>query len=270
MTQCCNRNFKHRHTPEGIITLHSKEDFEGMRRAGRLAAQVLDFIQPHIKAGITTEAIDQLCHQFILDSGAIPAPLGYLGFPKSVCTSINQVVCHGIPENKHLFSGDIINVDVTVIVEGWHGDTSRTFFVGTPSPQAQKLVDITYDAFVKSIQMVKPGITLGDIGHRIQTIVEKNGFSVVRDYCGHGIGKEFHAAPSVLHFGKPGTGIVLEPGMFLTIEPMVNAGRPETKVLSDGWTVVTKDKSLSAQFEHTLAVTENGFEIFTLSENRSF
>ncbi len=260
---CCQEKKHHIHTADGVVLLHGPEAFEGMRRAGRLAAQVLDFIEPFIKPGVTTAELDRRCHDFIITSGAIPAPLGYRGFPKSICTSINHVVCHGIPEEKHLSSGDIINVDVTVIVDGWHGDTSRTFFVGKPLPRAQKLVDVTYQAMWAGIEAVRPGVTLGDIGHQIQKTVEKKGYSVVEDYCGHGIGQKFHTAPTVLHFGRPGQGLTLQPGMFFTIEPMVNLGRPETRLLSDGWTAVTRDKSLSAQFEHTLAVTNDGYEVFT-------
>jgi methionyl aminopeptidase len=236
-----------------------------MGQAGRLAAQVLDFIGPYVQPGVTTEELDRLCHDFILQAGAIPAPLGYKGFPKSICTSVNHVICHGIPGAYSLLPGDIINIDVTVILKGWHGDTSRMFGVGTPSPLAQKLMDVTYDAMMAGIEVVKPGATLGDVGHAIQSLAEKQGFSVVRDFCGHGIGREFHTAPSVLHFGKPGKGLVLEPGMFMTIEPMINQGRAEARILKDGWTAITRDKSLSAQFEHTLGVTETGFEIFTLS-----
>lgn len=265
MVDCCQRKTPHVHSPEGIIWLHNAEDFQGMRNAGRLAARTLDFIQPYVKPGMTTDGLNTLCHEFIVQAGAIPAPLGYRGFPKSICASINHVVCHGIPGTKHLMSGDIINIDVTVILDGWHGDTSRTFFVGKPLPRTQKLVDVTYEALMAGIDVVKPGATLGDIGHVIQTVAERSGFSVVEDYCGHGIGKEFHTSPTVLHFGKSGEGLVLQPGMFFTIEPMINAGKPETKLLADGWTAVTRDKSLSAQFEHTIGVTTSGHEIFTLA-----
>jgi methionyl aminopeptidase len=242
-----------------------------MRKAGKLAAQTLDFIAPYIKVGATTGELNDLCHQFIIDHGAVPAPLGYIGspkvmpFPKSICTSVNHVVCHGIPGEKKLMDGDILNIDVTVILDGWHGDTSRMFCAGKPGLRAAKLIDITYEAMMRGIETVRPGSTLGDIGHAIQTVVEKNGFSVVRDFCGHGVGKEFHTAPSVLHYGKPGHGLVLKEGMFFTIEPMVNGGRYDVKILADGWTAVTRDKSLSAQFEHSLGVTANGYEIFTLS-----
>ncbi|MCB1556647.1 MAG: type I methionyl aminopeptidase, partial [Alphaproteobacteria bacterium] len=225
------------------IVLHSAADFEGMRRAGRLAAETLDMITPHVVPGVTTEALDDLCRAFIEDRGAIPAPLNYKGFPKSICTSINHVVCHGIPGPKKLVNGDIVNIDVTVILDGWHGDTSRMFFVGDRiNRKAERLVSVTYDAMMAGIEAVRPGARLGDIGHAIQTLAEKERFSVVRDFCGHGLGKVFHTAPSVLHYGEPGTGTVLEPGMFFTIEPMINTGTWETKVLSDGWTAVTRDR----------------------------
>ena len=254
-----------KYSPDGI-ELHPADDFAGMRRAGKLAAEVLDFITPHVLPGVATEALDKLCHDYIVKHNAIPAPLGYKGFPKSICTSINHVVCHGIPSDKKLADGDIVNIDVTVIVDGWHGDTSRMYLVGDKVPvKARKLVDVTYDAMMAGIEAVKPGATLGDIGEAIQTVAEAARFSVVRDFCGHGIGKIFHCNPSVLHYGERGDGPVLEPGMFFTIEPMINAGKWETKVLDDGWTAVTRDRSLSAQFEHTIAVTDNGFEIFTLS-----
>lgn len=236
-----------------------------MRVAGRLAAECLDMITPHVQPGVTTEALDRLCHQFILDHGAIPACLGYRGYPKATCISINHVVCHGIPGERVLVDGDILNIDVTVIVDGWYGDTSRMYVAGTPSTKARLLMDVTYESLMRGIAAVKPGATLGDVGHAIQSYVEKNRFSVVRDFCGHGIGKTFHAAPNVLHFGKPGDGVVLKPGMFFTIEPMVNAGRYDVKILDDGWTAVTRDRSLSAQYEHMIGVTEEGCEIFTLS-----
>ena len=237
-----------------------------MRRAGRLSAQVLDFITPHVVPGVTTAALDKLCHDFILDHGAIPAPLNYRGFPKSICTSINHVVCHGIPGDKRLQDGDTLNIDITVILDGWHGDTSRMFHVGDKVKlKARRLAEVTYDAMMRGIDVVRPGATLGDIGHAIQTFAEQRRFAVVRDFCGHGIGQVFHDAPSVLHYGRAGSGLVLRQGMFFTVEPMINAGRYEVKVLSDGWTAVTKDRSLSAQFEHTIAVTADGFEIFTLS-----
>ena len=248
------------------IELHDAAGFEGMRKAGKLAAQTLDMITDHVRPGVTTEDLDELCHEFILKHDAIPAPLNYKGFPKSICTSINHVVCHGIPEDKKLREGDIVNIDVTVIVDGWHGDTSRMYLAGEKIPvKARKLIDVTYDSMMAGIEAVKPGATLGDIGHAIQEVAEGQRFSVVRDFCGHGLGKVFHAPPSVMHYGHPGTGPVLEPGMFFTIEPMINAGHFSTKVLQDGWTAVTRDRSLSAQFEHSLAVTDDGFEIFTLS-----
>lgn len=251
------------------IKLHSPEDFQSMRVAGRLAALTLDFIAPHVVPGISTGDLDRLCHNFIVDHGAIPAPLNYKGFPKSICTSVNHVVCHGIPsDEKILKNGDILNIDVTVIVDGWHGDTNRTFPVGRISKQAERLVEVTYEAMMRGIQAIKPGATLGDIGHAIQSYTENFGYSVVRDFCGHGIGQVFHAAPNVVHYGKPGTGLVLETGMFFTIEPMINTGKFAVTILNDGWTAVTRDRSLSAQFEHTLGVTENGYEIFTLSPTK--
>jgi methionyl aminopeptidase len=254
------------YTNQDGIMIHDAAGFEGMRKAGKLAAQTLDMITEHVQPGVTTEELDKICHDFITKNGAIPAPLNYKGFPKSICTSINHVVCHGIPEERALKEGDIMNIDVTVIVDGWHGDTSRMFFVGDKIPvKARKLCDVTYDCMMAGIELVKPGVTLGDIGHAIQQVAESNRFSVVRDFCGHGLGQVFHMPPSVLHFGTPGTGPVLEPGMFFTIEPMINAGKYDCKVLSDGWTAVTRDRSLSAQYEHSLAVTEDGFEIFTLS-----
>lgn len=244
---------------------HGKADFEGMRRAGRLAAQVLDFITPHVLPGVTTEHLDKLCHDFIVSRGAIPAPLGYKGYTKSICTSVNHVVCHGIPGPKTLQVGDILNIDVTVIVEGWYGDASRMYAVGKISLLAKRLVQATYEAMMLGIAVVRPGATLGDVGHAIQSYAEKQGFSVVQDFCGHGIGRKFHQDPQVLHYGKPGEGLVLKEGMFFTIEPMINAGQADVKVLQDGWTAVTRDKSLSAQWEHTLGVTDKGYEIFTLS-----
>jgi len=247
------------------ITIHKPEDFEGMRRAGQLAAATLDMIGPHVRPGVSTEEIDRLCHDFMVAHGAIPATLGYRGYTKSSCTSINHVVCHGIPGERVLADGDIINIDVTVILDGWHGDTSRMYIAGTASTKARLLMDVTYDAMMKGIAAIRPGAALGDIGHAIQAHVEKHRFSVVRDFCGHGIGRRFHEPPNVLHFGRPGEGPVLRPGMFFTVEPMVNAGRPEVKILDDGWTAVTRDRSLSAQFEHMIGVTEKGVEIFTLS-----
>ena len=250
---------------DGKIKLHKPADFVKMRRAGHLAAETLDFITPHVVPGVTTEALDKLCHDYIVAHNAIPAPLNYRGFPKSICTSINHVVCHGIPGPKKLIDGDVINIDVTVIVDGWHGDTSRMYHVGKVGVQAQKLIDITYEAMMRGIEVVKPGARVGDIGYAIQSFAEKKNFSVVRDFCGHGIGKVFHDSPSVLHFGRRNTGPELKPGMFFTVEPMINAGTFEVKILEDGWTAVTRDRKLSAQFEHTLGVTDSGYEIFTNS-----
>ncbi len=248
------------------ITIHNQEEFKKMQAAGRLAAEILDFITDFVKPDVSTNQLNDLCHNKIIESGAIPAPLNYKGFPKSICTSINHVICHGIPNDKTLQKGDIVNIDVTVILDGWHGDSSRMYYVGEPSIKAKRLCQVTYEAMMLGIEQVKPGNHLGDIGNAIQSYVEKNGFSVVRDYCGHGIGKIFHAEPSILHYGKKGHGLVLEEGMFFTVEPMVNAGGYET-ILSkhDGWTVTTRDKSLSAQFEHSLGVTKDGCEIFTSS-----
>ena len=249
---------------ERRITIHGTEDFDGMRRAGQLAAETLDYITPSVQPGVTTEELDRLCYNFILEHDAVPAPLNYRGFPKSICTSVNHVVCHGIPsDDKRLTTGDILNIDVTVILDGWHGDTSRMFYVGEPSVRARRLVEVTYEAMMRGIETVKPGSTLGDVGHAIQSFAEKNRFSVVRDFCGHGLGRIFHTAPSVLHYGRPGEGVVLREGMFFTIEPMINAGRYDVKVLQDGWTAVTRDRSLSAQFEHSIGVTASGYEIFT-------
>jgi methionyl aminopeptidase len=248
------------------ITLHGPKGFEAMRRAGTLAAEVLDFITPYVVPGARTGDLDDLCDQFTRDHGAISAPLGYRGYPRATCISPNHVVCHGIPGDKRLEEGDITNIDITVILDGWYGDTSRMFLVGDKiGVRARKLVEVTYECMMLGIQAVKPGARLGDIGHAIQTHAEAAGFSVVRDFCGHGVGQIFHTAPSILHYGKPGTGEVLKPGMIFTVEPMINAGRSETKVLQDGWTAVTKDKSLSAQFEHSVGVTDTGVEIFTMS-----
>ncbi len=236
-----------------------------MRRAGRLAAETLDFIIPYVIPGVTTGELDALCHGFIVDHDAVPAPLGYRGFPKSICTSANHVVCHGIPGDKRLRDGDTLNIDVTVILDGWHGDTSRMFFVGNVARKARRLVEVTYEALMRGIVAVKSGATVGDIGHAIQSYAEGERCSVVRDFCGHGLGRVFHDAPNILHYGKPGEGPVLSEGMFFTIEPMINLGRYEVTVLKDGWTAVTKDRSLSAQFEHSIGVTATGYEIFTLS-----
>ena len=247
------------------ILIHRPQDFVGLRAAGLLAAESLDMIAAHVTPGITTDEIDRIVHDFQVGRGAIPATLGYRGYPKSCCTSINHVVCHGIPGAKKLADGDIVNIDVTVILDGWHGDASRMYVAGKASTKSKLLIDVTFEAMMRGIAAVKPGAHLGDVGYAIQTYVEANRFSVVRDFCGHGIGREFHSAPNVLHFGRRGEGPLIKPGMFFTIEPMVNAGRPEVKLLDDGWTAVTRDRSLSAQFEHMLGVTETGCEIFTLS-----
>jgi len=248
------------------IKVHGAADFDGMRRAGRLAAATLDFIVPHVRPGTSTGHLDRLCHDYIVAHGAVPAPLGYRGFPKSICTSVNHVVCHGIPDdNKVLVEGDVLNIDVTVILDGWYGDTSRMFPVGATAVKAARLVDVTYAAMMRGIEVVRPGATLGDIGHAIQSYAEGERCSVVRDFCGHGLGRVFHDAPNVLHYGRPGQGAVLREGMFFTIEPMINLGRPDVKILQDGWTAVTRDRSLSAQFEHSIGVTAAGYEIFTLS-----
>lgn len=250
------------------VTLHTSEDFKKMRQAGKLAAEVLDYITDFIEPGVTTEYLDSLCYKKIIENNAIPAPLNYHGFPKSICTSVNHVVCHGIPTpDKKLKNGDIMNIDVTVILDGWHGDTSRMYYVGEPSIKAKKLCRVTYESMMLGIEQVKPGNTLADIGQAIQKHAEGNGYSVVKEYCGHGIGRVFHDEPNVLHFTERGYGkLELKPGMFFTIEPMINIGKEETKINQfDKWTVTTKDRSLSAQFEHTIGVTEDGFEIFTLS-----
>jgi len=247
------------------VQLKTPEAIERMRVAGRLAADVLDMIGPHVEPGVTTDELDAICHDYITRiQEAIPAPLNYRGFPKSICTSVNHQVCHGIPGNKRLKRGDIVNVDVTVIKDGYHGDTSKMFFVGEPSVLARRLVNVTREAMFRGIRAVRPGATLGDVGHAIQQFVESQGYSVVREYCGHGIGREFHEDPQVLHYGNPGEGLMLLPGMCFTVEPMVNAGKRFIKLLPDGWTVVTKDRTLSAQWEHTIVVTEDGYEILTL------
>ncbi len=247
------------------VIIKTSDEIEKMRIAGRLAAEVLEMIEPHIVPGVTTEELDQICHDYITNhQGAVPAPLNYRGFPKSICTSVNHQVCHGIPGAKKLKRGDIINIDTTVIKDGFHGDTSKMVFVGEPSILARRLTKVAHEALWLGIKKVKAGAQLGDIGHAIQTYVESNNFSVVREYCGHGIGRSFHEDPQVLHYGTPGNGVVLQPGMCFTIEPMVNAGKRNVKSLPDGWTVVTKDRSLSAQWEHTLLVTEDGCEVLTL------
>lgn len=246
------------------ICLHGPQNFESMRKAGRLAAETLDYVTPFVNEGITTDELDRLCHDYIVGKGAVPACLGYKGYPKTICTSINHVVCHGIPGQRKLMKGDILNIDVTVILDGWYGDTSRMFMIGKVPMKAQKLIQVTYECLMRAIDCVRPGATLGDIGHVIQSYAESFGFSTVRDFCGHGLGQSFHTAPEILHYGKAGTGLMLEEGMFFTIEPMINIGRPDVRILQDGWTAVTADKSLSAQFEHSLGVTANGVEIFTL------
>ncbi len=248
-----------------MITLHGPADFDGMRRAGRVAAELLDYITPFVVPGVTTGTLDQLCAEWTSARGAVSAPMGYRGFPKSICTSINHVVCHGIPGDRVLEDGDILNIDVTPIVDGWFGNSSRMFYVGKVGVKARRLCDVTYEAMMRGIGAVKPGATLGDVGHAIQQFVEENHFSVVREFCGHGVGRIFHEPPNVMHFGRPGEGLELRQGMIFTIEPMVNAGRWETKILADGWTAVTKDRSLSAQFEHSIGVTADGCEIFTVS-----
>ena len=247
-----------------------KEKFEKMKIAGNLASKTLDMLTGEIKAGVSTNKIDKLGYEYIRDNGGYSAPLFYRGFPKSLCTSLNHVICHGIPSERILDEGDILNIDVTAIVDGFYGDTSRMYVAGTLSRKAERLIQVTHDALFKGIEAVKPGNTFGDIGHAIQTYVEANRMSVVRDFCGHGLGRVFHAPPNVLHYGRAGTGPRLEEGMFFTIEPMVNLGRPETKVLADDWTAVTRDKSLSAQFEHSVGVTADGVEIFTLSPTDKF
>jgi methionyl aminopeptidase len=248
-----------------MVTVKTPDEQEKMRAAGRLAASVLDMIEPFVQPGVSTDELDKRCHDFIVgELKSIPANLNYRGFPKTICTSVNHVVCHGIPGDKRLKSGDIINIDVTVIREGFHGDTSRMYFVGAPSVLARRLTTACYDAMWEGIRVVRPGAHLGDIGHAIQTFAENNGFSVVREYCGHGIGRIYHEDPQVLHYGKPGTGMELVTGMTFTIEPMINAGRRDVRLLNDGWTVVTKDQSLSAQWEHTVLVTESGHEVLTL------
>ncbi|MDR3426574.1 type I methionyl aminopeptidase [Silvimonas sp.] len=247
------------------ITLKTPEQIESMRVAGRLAAEVLEMISEYVQPGVSTEELDRRCFEYITKiQKTVPANVGYHGFPKTLCTSVNGVVCHGIPSPKELLKdGDIVNIDVTVIKDGWHGDTSRMFYAGTPSPAAQKLVDTTFEAMMAGIEVVRPGATLGDVGHAIQTLAESRGYSVVREYCGHGIGRVYHEDPQVLHYGRPGTGLRLKKGMTFTVEPMINAGEPGVRSLADGWTVVTRDGSLSAQWEHMIAVTDDGFEILT-------
>jgi methionyl aminopeptidase len=252
---------------EGRIRLYGPEAFVAMRKAGQLAAAALDMLVPHVAPGVTTEHLDDLVVDFALAHGAVPAPLGYRGFPKAICTSVNHVVCHGIPGPKPLREGDILNIDVTLIVDGWHGDTSRMFAVGSVGRRAERLIDVTYEALMRGIAAVKPGATVGDIGHAIQSYAEAERCSVVRDFCGHGLGQVFHDRPNILHYGEPGEGPVLQPGMLFTIEPMINLGKSFVKVLNDGWTAVTRDRELSAQFEHTVGVTQTGCEVFTYSPN---
>jgi methionyl aminopeptidase len=249
----------------GAIKLHGPEGFTGMRAAGRLAADILDALVPHVVPGVTTQELDDIVHRMTLEAGGIPATLGYRGYTKSCCTSVNHVVCHGIPGERALKEGDIVNIDVTPILDGWHGDTSRMYLVGDVGIKAQRLVQITYECLMLGIAQAKPGNHLGDIAHAIQTHAEAQRYSVVRDFCGHGVGRVFHDAPEVVHAGRPGTGPELRPGMFFTVEPMINIGKPASKILDDGWTAVTRDRSLSAQFEHSIGITEDGCEIFTRS-----
>ena len=249
----------------GQIKLHGAAAFEGMRKAGRLAAEALDALTEFVQPGVTTDRLDRLAFDFAMDHKAYPAPLGYRGYRKSICTSINHVVCHGIPDAKPLREGDIVNIDVTLIVDGWHGDSSRMYGVGEVPRRAERLIEVTYESLMRGVDAVKPGATTGDIGWAIQEYAEAERCSVVRDFCGHGLGRLFHDEPNILHYGRPGEGAVLKPSMFFTIEPMINLGRPQVKILPDGWTAVTRDRSLSAQFEHTIGVTETGCEIFTLS-----
>jgi len=256
------------HARNGAIKLHGPEGFEGMRNAGRLSAEILDALVPLIVPGVTTEEIDDTVRRMTLEAGAIPATLGYRGYTHSCCTSINHVICHGIPGPKVLRDGDIVNVDVTSIVDGWHGDTNRTYLVGNVPIKARRLVEVTYEAMMLGIEQARPGNHLGDVAHAIQSFAEKHRYGVVRDFCGHGIGRLFHDAPEVVHAGRPGTGPELRPGMFFTVEPMINIGRPDCKVLDDGWTAVTRDRSLSAQFEHTIGITDGAPEIFTRSPTR--
>ena len=249
----------------GQIKIHGAEAFAGMRKAGLLTAQALDMLTDHVRPGVSTESLDARVFEFAMDHGAYPAPLDYRGYRKSICTSLNHVVCHGLPDGKPLRDGEIVNIDVTLIVDGWHGDSSRMFLVGEVPRRAQRLVEVTHEAMVRGIAAVRDGATTGDIGAAIQSYAEGERCSVVRDFCGHGLGRLFHDEPNILHYGRKGEGVVLRAGMFFTIEPMINLGRPHVKILSDGWTAVTRDRSLSAQFEHTLGVTETGCEVFTYS-----
>jgi methionyl aminopeptidase len=254
-----------RSADEGKIKLYGPEGFEGMRRAGQLAAAALDLVAEHVRPGITTEVLDQLIFRFAMDHGALPATLNYRGYPKSSCISLNHVVCHGIPGPRVLVEGDILNVDVTLILNGWHGDSSRMYTAGRISRKAERLIEVTHEAMLRGIAVIKPGATVGDIGYAIQTFAERERCSVVRDFCGHGVGLVFHDKPNILHYGTKGEGSVLQPGMIFTVEPMINLGKPHVKMLSDGWTAVTRDRSLSAQFEHTVGVTAAGAEVFTYS-----
>lgn len=252
------------------VEIKSPQDIEKMRVAGKLAAEVLEMIGPYVKPGITTNELDRICHRYIVDEqNAIPAPLNYHGFPKSICTSVNHQVCHGIPSDKKLKKGDIINIDITVIKDGYHGDTSKMFYVGEPTIMGRRITEVAHECLIRGIKLVKPGTQLGDIGAAIQTYAESNNCSIVREYCGHGIGLKFHEEPQVLHYGKPGTGLTLEAGMTFTIEPMVNIGKRDVKLLPDDWTVITRDRSLSAQWEHTILVTEDGYEVLTLRSDET-
>jgi methionyl aminopeptidase len=260
-----NLEFARAQARDTKIRLHGPEAFTGMARAGRLVAEALDLLVDEVKPGVTTDALDRFVYDFAMDHGAVPAPLNYRGFPKSICTSLNHVVCHGIPGARALKEGDILNIDVTLIVDGWHGDSSRMYAVGRIPRSAERLLEVTHNALMRGVAAVRPGATTGDIGAAIQTYAEGERCSVVRDFCGHGLGRVFHDRPNILHYGEPGEGLPLKPGMLFTIEPMINLGKPHVKILSDGWTAVTRDRSLSAQFEHTVGVTETGCEVFTLS-----
>jgi len=261
-----NLEFARAQARDTKIKLHGADAFAGMAKAGRLVAEALDLLVDEVKPGVTTEALDQFVFEFAMDHGAVPAPLNYRGFPKSICTSLNHVVCHGIPGPRALKEGDILNIDVTLIVDGWHGDSSRMYAVGKISRAAERLLDVTYNALMRGVAAVRPGATTGDIGAAIQTYAGSERCSVVRDFCGHGLGRVFHDRPNILHYGELGEGLQLKPGMLFTIEPMINLGKPHVKILSDGWTAVTRDRSLSAQFEHTVGVTETGCEVFTVSQ----
>ena len=260
-----NLEFARAQARDTKIKLHGADAFAGMAKAGRLVAEVLDLLVDEVKPDVTTEALDELVYAFAMEYGAIPAPLNYRGFPKSICTSLNHVVCHGIPGPRALKEGDILNIDVTLILDGWHGDSSRMYAVGKIPRAAERLLEVTYNALMRGVAAVKPAATTGDIGAAIQTYAESERCSVVRDFCGHGLGRVFHDRPNILHYGEPGEGLQLKPGMLFTIEPMINLGKPNVKILSDGWTAVTRDRSLSAQFEHTVGVTETGCEVFTVS-----